>query len=326
MGTKKKQKKEKPLTTAANPTAVSRSTLSCGGRGQGPKRKSITSLCSSVLISEVNNGSGPTKKRNKTTFPTPKERHDHGEEAEAAATTFPKNQTVSSGRSDAHKDDEDSESSTEPSNIEAIDAITVDGSRDSTSDIPKTSDVGEVKAKTTTPKKIPTTSLEKSDTNRVNKDTATKIEPSNTISIDALTQLKAEQMLPVALGVVAAQEPCKDDRQPSLAGQEVENYRISIQQIMRLRRRRSLQAQENLTLAQLKQRAREKAAEARIPKQAPPKKKKRKKFGWGRRKIKSAPGPVEDTGLDPVNKIRMNTGTLYLYRGENPRAIFHQRK
>jgi hypothetical protein len=157
---------------------------------------------------------------------------------------------------------------------------------------------------------------------------ASKTEPSNATAADAPTQPKAEKTLLTASRAITAEEPHTDDRQKSGAA-EVENDRITIQQILKIRLRRSLQAQESLTLAQLKQRARQKAAGARSSKPVPPKRKKRRIYGGKKKKNKPAPpsDPVDEAPLlEPADQVEMNTGTLYLYRGENPRVKFHRRK
>mmetsp|Transcript_41118 Transcript_41118/g.86228 ORF Transcript_41118/g.86228 Transcript_41118/m.86228 type:complete len:320 (+) Transcript_41118:233-1192(+) len=103
---------------------------------------------------------------------------------------------------------------------------------------------------------------------------------------------------------------------------------LTIQHLLSLRTERSLQAQSNLSLLQLKQLARQKARANKPDKtQKKPKRKKRsKKKGSNNKQKPKSPGSNENDMLEPVTKTEMNTGTLLLFRGENPRAKFVWRK
>ena len=110
------------------------------------------------------------------------------------------------------------------------------------------------------------------------------------------------------------QKPCKSD-----------DGQITIQQLLSLRNKRFLQAQSNLTLSQLREQARQKAkANSKSTRRVKPKRRKKCKNG---RNQKRSPASSNESGTsEPMDKIEMNTGTLYLYRGENPRAKFLRRK
>mmetsp|Transcript_4616 Transcript_4616/g.8192 ORF Transcript_4616/g.8192 Transcript_4616/m.8192 type:complete len:320 (-) Transcript_4616:199-1158(-) len=110
------------------------------------------------------------------------------------------------------------------------------------------------------------------------------------------------------------QKPCKSD-----------DGQITIQQLLSLRNKRSLQAQSNLTFSQLKQQARQKAkANSKSTRRVKPKRRKKCKNS---RNQKRSPASSNESGTpEPMDKVEMNTGTLYLYRGENPRAKFIRRK
>jgi len=102
-----------------------------------------------------------------------------------------------------------------------------------------------------------------------------------------------------------------------------DNPQLTIQHLLSLRTKRSLQAQSNLSLLQLKQQARQKARANKPDKtQKKPKRKKRSK----KKQKQKLPASNENEMLEPVTKTEMNTGTLLLFRGENPRAKFVWRK
>ena len=96
-------------------------------------------------------------------------------------------------------------------------------------------------------------------------------------------------------------------------------------------------SQKPVSLQQLKQQARAKAIEKAIQQGKGGKKQKRKGERKSRRYQKVPPPKLQTTEAEAstnsseeaeenVEKIVMNTGTLYLYRGENPRAEFIRRK
>ena len=103
------------------------------------------------------------------------------------------------------------------------------------------------------------------------------------------------------------------------------NEQISIHHLLSLANQRMLQAQSSLTLAQLKQRARDKAkANAKPSRRVQPKRKRR---GGKAQPAKKSPPTSEESGVEePMEKIEMNTGILYLYRGERRRAEFVRRR
>ena len=97
-------------------------------------------------------------------------------------------------------------------------------------------------------------------------------------------------------------------------------------------------SQKPISLQKLKQQARAKAIEKAMQQGKGGKKQKRKGERKSRRYQKNAPSPQKpqpseaastnssEEAEENVEKIVMNTGTLYLYRGENPRAEFIRRK
>lgn len=100
------------------------------------------------------------------------------------------------------------------------------------------------------------------------------------------------------------------------------------QQLFTLAMQRKAQAQKNLSLTQLKQQAREKARANNPKKRVQPKRKKRKN---GKRNQNPKPkSPTSNSNesepTEPMDRIEMNTGVLFLYRGDNPRAKFVRRK
>jgi len=97
------------------------------------------------------------------------------------------------------------------------------------------------------------------------------------------------------------------------------DWQISVQHILFLSKQRVLEAQSQLSLSQLKRQAREKA---RVSSKATQRKQpKRKKKSRHRKPMSPPPSSVSET-TEPMEEIQMNTGTLYLFRGENPRAKF----
>ena len=91
---------------------------------------------------------------------------------------------------------------------------------------------------------------------------------------------------------------------------------FTIQQLLSLANERKAQSQSNLTLEQLKQQAREKArASHSTAKQT------KRRTGRKSRNRKRPTAPKNEDEVDePMEKVIMETGTLYLYRGEKPRA------
>lgn len=97
-------------------------------------------------------------------------------------------------------------------------------------------------------------------------------------------------------------------------------------------------SQKPISLQKLKKQARAKAIEKAMQQGKGGKKQKRKGERKSRRYQKNAPSPQKpqpseaastnssEEAEENVEKIVMNTGTLYLYRGENPRAEFIRRK
>ena len=99
---------------------------------------------------------------------------------------------------------------------------------------------------------------------------------------------------------------------------------ISVHQLLSLAKKRALEAQSNLTLAQLKQQAREKARAAKAA--SVRKQPKRNKKGKFQKSSSSVAKDDDEMPEEPMAKIEMHTGFLHLYRGENPRAKFVWRK
>jgi hypothetical protein len=95
---------------------------------------------------------------------------------------------------------------------------------------------------------------------------------------------------------------------------QITGIQLSVQQLLSLSKQRSLEAQSKLTLSQLKQQARSKARANSKPSRQP----------RNKRNGRAAPDLV--AMHEPLEKIEMNTGILYLYRGENRRAKFVRRK
>ena len=91
---------------------------------------------------------------------------------------------------------------------------------------------------------------------------------------------------------------------------------FTIQQLLSLANERKAQSQSNLTLEQLKQQAREKArASHSTAKQT------KRRTGRKSRNRKRPTAPKNEDEVDePMEKVIMETGTLYLFRGEKPRA------
>jgi hypothetical protein len=96
-------------------------------------------------------------------------------------------------------------------------------------------------------------------------------------------------------------------------------------------------SQKPISLQQLKQQARAKVIEKAMQHGKGGKKQKRKGERKSRRYQKVPPSKPQtseaeastnssDEAEENVEKIVMNTGTLYLYRGDNPRAEFIRRK
>lgn len=118
---------------------------------------------------------------------------------------------------------------------------------------------------------------------------------------------------------------------------------LSVQRLLFLASQRKLQAQAELTLPQLKQQARDRARANSVKKaalkagrqaQQAKRKKRRSAFGIRKRKRRAPePPPAAETEAtlaakeeEPTEMIKMNTGILYVYRGEKPRAKFVRRK
>jgi len=96
---------------------------------------------------------------------------------------------------------------------------------------------------------------------------------------------------------------------------------LYVHSLLSRRNERFLQAQSKLTLSQLKQQARQKARKGKVQ----PKRKKRGKNGRNKRQKPTIPS--DEIGTDvPMDTVELNTGTLYLYRGENPRVKFQRRR
>lgn len=101
---------------------------------------------------------------------------------------------------------------------------------------------------------------------------------------------------------------------------EITGIQLSVQQLLSLTKQRTLEAQSKLTLSQLKQQARSKASANSKPSRQP----RNKRNGRCSKPKSAAPDLV--AMHEPLEKIEMNTGILYLYRGENRRAKFVRRK
>ncbi|KAL9183213.1 hypothetical protein ACHAXT_005000 [Thalassiosira profunda] len=99
---------------------------------------------------------------------------------------------------------------------------------------------------------------------------------------------------------------------------------ITEQQLLSLTTQRILQVQAKRTFAQLKAQAREKARAKKAARRAEPKRKKRKAT-YGTRRQKRASLPAGEEEEEPVEIVEMETGTLYLYRGEKRRAKFDRK-
>lgn len=101
---------------------------------------------------------------------------------------------------------------------------------------------------------------------------------------------------------------------------QITGIQLSVQQLLSLSKQRTLEAQSKLTLSQLKQQARSKARANSKPSRQP----RNKRNGRCSKPKSAAPDLV--AMHEPLEKIEMNTGILYLYRGENRRAKFVRRK
>ena len=103
---------------------------------------------------------------------------------------------------------------------------------------------------------------------------------------------------------------------------EITGIQLSVQQLLSLSKQRTLEAQSKLTLSQLKQQARSKARANSKPSRQPRNRNKRN----GRCSKPKSAAPDLVAMHEPLEKIEMNTGILYLYRGENRGAKFVRRK
>ena len=103
---------------------------------------------------------------------------------------------------------------------------------------------------------------------------------------------------------------------------QITGIQLSVQQLLSLSKQRTLEAQSKLTLSQLKQQARSKARANSKPSRQPRNRNKRN----GRCSKPKSAAPDLVAMHEPLEKIEMNTGILYLYRGENRRAKFVRRK
>ena len=101
---------------------------------------------------------------------------------------------------------------------------------------------------------------------------------------------------------------------------EIPGIQLSVEQLLSLTKQRTLEAQSKLTLSQLKQQARSKARANSKPSRQP-----RNKKNGRCSKPKSAAADLAAMH-EPLEKIEMYTGILYLYRGENRTAKFVRRK
>lgn len=108
-----------------------------------------------------------------------------------------------------------------------------------------------------------------------------------------------------------------NDRDESQKSGELPGVQLTIQQLLSLVKQRKIEQQATMTLSQLKQEARNKArANQKTYRQ--PKRNKRN----GRHSKPKSPPPDPLAAQELPEKIEMNTGVLYLYRGEHRSAKF----
>jgi hypothetical protein len=98
---------------------------------------------------------------------------------------------------------------------------------------------------------------------------------------------------------------------------KMSGIQLTIQQLLSLAKQRKIEKQAMMTLSQLKQEARNKAR----ANQKTSRRQRRSKRN-GRHSKPKAPAADLSAAQEPLEKIEMNTGVLFLYRGENRRAKF----
>ncbi|KAL3827643.1 hypothetical protein ACHAXA_000516 [Cyclostephanos tholiformis] len=101
---------------------------------------------------------------------------------------------------------------------------------------------------------------------------------------------------------------------------EISGPQLTVQRLLSLTKQRKIQEQAMMTLSQLKQEARSKA-KANSKSSRQPQRSKRN----GRHSKLNSPAANLAVAQEPLEKIEMNTGVLYLYKGENRRAKFVRR-
>ena len=107
---------------------------------------------------------------------------------------------------------------------------------------------------------------------------------------------------------------------------KIDGSQVAIQQLLAIAKLRTQISQSNLSLTQLKQRARQKT-KAKSKKRVQSKRKKGRKA----KKQKKSKSPASNNDEsekeeEPSHVVAMETGVLYLYRGDNPRAKFIRRR
>jgi len=142
-------------------------------------------------------------------------------------------------------------------------------------------------------------------------------------NIQLQTNSEAEEAKQKTVAKGCSKTHCNREKQRQ---NEKGGYRqiVTTQQLLSLAKARTRLAQSNLTLSQLKQQAREKnRANSKAFRQVQLKKKRNKRNGrYQTPKLKAPASGCESKILEPVEKVEMNTGVLFLFRGENPRAKF----
>jgi hypothetical protein len=98
---------------------------------------------------------------------------------------------------------------------------------------------------------------------------------------------------------------------------EMSGEPLTIQQLLSLAKQRNIEKQAMMTLSQLKQEARNKARANQKTSRRPQRRRRN-----GRHSKQKAPAADLSAAQEPLEKIEMNTGVLFLYRGENRRAKF----
>ena len=134
------------------------------------------------------------------------------------------------------------------------------------------------------------------------------------------------QQVPPPTAAEAKREPNNTKPTTDSMKWKIDDSQLAIQKLLSIAKQRSQMKQENLSLVQLKRLARQKAKAKKSSRRVQPRRKKGKK-NVRRSKSKSPASTNEDSVKEeePTRIVEMETGVLYLYRGDNPRAEFKRR-